>query len=159
MLSSRPRSTPAIQAYTEPGPAAGSGAHRYMALVFAQGSSFTAPEGLNQPGTQLSNFTLSEYISQSKIGKIVALSYILVENTSEGSKTFSSTASVPSASVAAAASSVSASLAGSATGAAKSSGSSSGGSSGAASVLAQGSTLVVAGSFAAAAMLGFLVVV
>ncbi|PWN25258.1 hypothetical protein BDZ90DRAFT_234455 [Jaminaea rosea] len=151
-------STPAIQSYVEPGPAAGSGAHRYMALVFAQGSDFEAPEGLNAPGVQLSNMTLSEYIDESNIGKIVALSYITVEDTSQGEQTFSTTSAVPSASVEAVASHLSQSIAGSPTAAASGS-SGSGGSSGAASFGVKGSTLAVAGSLAAAAMLGFLVVV
>lgn len=75
-------SSAAIQDYTEPGPAAGSGAHRYLALVFDQGDDFKAPEGLDSPGTALSNMTLADYIDESKIGKIVAMSYILVEDVS-----------------------------------------------------------------------------
>ncbi|CAO1620871.1 unnamed protein product [Parajaminaea phylloscopi] len=123
-----------IQTYNAPGPAAGSGTHRYLALVFDEGSNFKAPEGLNAAGTQLSNMTLSEYIDNSKIGKIVAMSFLLVENTSSGEQTFSSTSAVPSASVAAAASSIASSLGvtSSASGAAAS-GSSGSKSSGAAS--------------------------
>lgn len=99
-----------IQTYNAPGPAAGSGAHRYLALVFDETNEFKAPDGLNAPGVALSNMTLSQYIEQSDIGKIVAMTYILVENTSQGEQTFSSTSAVPSASVAAAASSVAVSL-------------------------------------------------
>ncbi|CAO1625893.1 unnamed protein product [Sympodiomycopsis kandeliae] len=106
-------STPAITSYNAPGPAAGSGVHRYLALVFAQGSDFKAPSDLSNPGTPLANMTLSDYIDQSDIGKIVAASYIAVENNQQGSQTFSSTSAVPSATLEAVASSVSQSLNGS----------------------------------------------
>lgn len=95
-----------IQTYTAPGPAAGSGAHRYLALVFDEGDDFEAPESLDSAGTQLSNMTLSEYIDSFNIGKIVAMSFLLVEDTSSGEQTFTNTAAIPSASVAAAVSSV-----------------------------------------------------
>lgn len=148
-------STPAITSYNAPGPAAGSGVHRYLALVFSQGSSFTPPQDLSQPGTPLSNMTLSDYVSQSKIGKIVAASYIAVENNQQGSQTFSSTMAVPSATLDALASSVSKSIAGDAPTASASGGSGSGsGSNGAMSVGLSTSGVATLAVMAGSALVG-----
>lgn len=75
-------STPAITSYAEPGPAAGTGAHRYMALVFAQESGFEAPDGFT---TQMgvSTMELADYVDDAdNLGHIVAMTYIMVENVS-----------------------------------------------------------------------------
>lgn len=75
-------STAAITPYAEPGPAAGTGAHRYLALVFAQESGFEAPSGFT---TQMgvSTMDLEDYIDDAEnLGDIVAMTYIMVENVS-----------------------------------------------------------------------------
>lgn len=73
----------AITSYAEPGPAEGSGAHRYIALVFEQGDKFKAPDYLNNPGTGVSNMSIEGYIQKSNIGKIVAMTYFTVEQVSD----------------------------------------------------------------------------
>ncbi|CEH12123.1 hypothetical protein CBOM_00130 [Ceraceosorus bombacis] len=105
-------STPAITEYASPAPAAGSGPHRYFQVVALQPSNFQAPQNLSQPGTALSTMSLTSYISESKLGKIVAASFVLIEdNSAEATASVSSTAAVQSASVQALATSVSKSLA------------------------------------------------
>lgn len=95
-----------ITSYNAPGPAASTGAHRYLALVFEQGDDFEPTSDLNTPGTPLANWTLSQWIENSDVGDIVAMTYITVENTEAGTTSFSSTAAVPSATLEAAASSI-----------------------------------------------------
>ncbi|PWN42325.1 hypothetical protein IE81DRAFT_138465 [Ceraceosorus guamensis] len=105
-------STPAITEYASPAPAAGSGPHRYFQVVALQPSNFQAPQNLSQPGTALSTMSLASYISESNLGKIVAASFVLIEdNSAEVTASVSSTAAVQSASVQALATSVSKSLA------------------------------------------------
>lgn len=76
-------STPAITDYAEPGPAAGTGAHRYIALVFSQDDDFTAPDGFTgQLGVE--TMSLDDYIENAdNLGDIVAANYIYVENVSD----------------------------------------------------------------------------
>lgn len=110
-----------ITAYGGPFPAEGSGAHRYMLLVLAQPSTFTAPAtpAANSP---IEKFDFEAYVKSAGLGNIVAGSYITVE---QGTSTVSAesteavntaTLSVPS--TAAASGSATGSRSGSATGSA-----------------------------------------
>ncbi|CAE6420772.1 unnamed protein product [Rhizoctonia solani] len=67
-----------ITAYGGPFPAEGSGAHRYMLLVLAQPSSFSAPAtpAANSP---IEKFDFEAYVKSAGLGNIVAGSYITVE--------------------------------------------------------------------------------
>ncbi|KAK0549376.1 hypothetical protein OC845_003178 [Tilletia horrida] len=82
-----------VENYMGPAPPAGSGPHRYMTLIVAQPSGFSAPANLSQPNTPLiTNWTLSQYLSQANLGPIVAASYFIVQN---GKTTASSVTTVP----------------------------------------------------------------
>ncbi|CAE6441569.1 unnamed protein product [Rhizoctonia solani] len=67
-----------ITAYGGPFPAEGSGAHRYMLLVLAQPSSFSAPAApaANSP---IEKFDFEAYVKSAGLGNIVAGTYITVE--------------------------------------------------------------------------------
>jgi hypothetical protein len=69
--------------YAGPGPAAGSGAHRYCVLVYAQPASFASPADI-QDGIQV--IQLGDYVKSSGLGDIVAGTYITVE---DGTASFS----------------------------------------------------------------------
>ncbi|ODO01793.1 nuclear protein [Cryptococcus wingfieldii CBS 7118] len=69
-----------ITDYAGPGPDAGSGAHRYVIIIYEQPSDFTAPDDLSTPGTALGQFSLSDYVSSSNLGSIVTANYFQVEN-------------------------------------------------------------------------------
>jgi hypothetical protein len=71
-------SATAITAYAGPGPAAGSGAHRYTIILYEQPSTFTAPEGFQQP-IGVTPMDLNAYITNSKLGPLVAATYFRVE--------------------------------------------------------------------------------
>ncbi|CUA68128.1 hypothetical protein RSOLAG22IIIB_03367 [Rhizoctonia solani] len=77
-----------ITAYGGPFPAEGSGAHRYMLLVLAQPSSFSAPAtpAANSP---IEKFDFESYVKSAGLGNIVAGSYITVE---QGTSTVSAEA-------------------------------------------------------------------
>jgi hypothetical protein len=100
----------AITAYAGPGPAAGSGAHRYIIALFQQPEDFAAPEGFQQP-TGVEAMDFKAYIENANLGPLVAANYIIVE---EGTASASavSTASVNSATLAAGAGSSGASSSG-----------------------------------------------
>lgn len=66
--------------YAGPGPAEGSGPHRYTILVYIQPSTFQAPANLSQAGTPLSTMLLNEYVTESGLGDLVAANYFQVEN-------------------------------------------------------------------------------
>ncbi|KAK7043719.1 hypothetical protein VNI00_008331 [Paramarasmius palmivorus] len=68
----------AITAYAGPGPAEGSGPHRYVFLLYTQPSDFTAPEGFTEP-IGVTRFNLDQYAENGKLGAIVAGNYITVE--------------------------------------------------------------------------------
>lgn len=87
--------TAAITNYAGPGPAAGSGAHRYVLLLIEQPSTFSAPADLSEPNTPLGTFSISKYISSSGLGNVVAASYFNVEN-GEASSSVSATSAVVS---------------------------------------------------------------
>lgn len=69
-----------ITQYTGPGPAAGSGPHRYVFLLYAQPSSFQAPFNLSTADTPLGTFFINSYVSESGLGDLVAANYMQVEN-------------------------------------------------------------------------------
>ncbi|KAF8061456.1 phosphatidylethanolamine-binding protein [Lyophyllum atratum] len=72
-------SATAITAYAGPGPAAGSGPHRYVVIIYTQPESFKAPPALSQPvGVAL--FDLNAYAKDSGLGPIVAANYVTVED-------------------------------------------------------------------------------
>lgn len=77
-----------------------------MQLVFEQFANFTQPQGYQQGGLTVGNMSLSDYYTQSNLGKLVAANYIIVE-VGTSTVSASSTAAVPSASVAAYVSSMS----------------------------------------------------
>jgi hypothetical protein len=72
-------SATSITAYAGPGPAAGSGPHRYVVIIYAQPESFKAPPDLSQPiGVTL--FDVNAYAKDSGLGPIIAANYITVED-------------------------------------------------------------------------------
>ncbi|GFZ43739.1 hypothetical protein JCM24511_01459 [Saitozyma sp. JCM 24511] len=70
----------AITNYAGPGPAAGSGSHRYVVLLYSQPSSFAAPANLSTANTPLGTFFLEEYVNSTGLGAVVAANYFQVEN-------------------------------------------------------------------------------
>lgn len=102
-----------ITAYAGPGPAAGSGAHRYIVALYQQPANFAAPEGFQEPtGVEPMNF--KAYVENANL-ELVAANYIIVE---EGTATASavSTEAVNSATLGGAAGSSGSSGAGRPTG-------------------------------------------
>ncbi|KDN40251.1 hypothetical protein K437DRAFT_191062 [Tilletiaria anomala UBC 951] len=70
--------TSPVQAWTAPNVTDGSGPHRFVQLVVAQGSDFTP-----LPAAQLAsggNFSLADYVARTRLGKVVAANYFVVEN-------------------------------------------------------------------------------
>ncbi|CAE6426939.1 unnamed protein product [Rhizoctonia solani] len=104
----------AITPYGGPFPAEGSGAHRYMILVLAQPSSFSAPAS-PPAGSPIEKFDFEAYVKSAGLGNIVAGTYITVE---QGTATVSveSTSAVDTATLSAPSSAASGSATGSATG-------------------------------------------
>ncbi|KAH9483787.1 26 kDa secreted antigen [Psilocybe cubensis] len=76
----------AITAYAGPGPAAGSGPHRYVVLLYAQPSTFAAPAAFANPGLGVSKMDFNAYVKDSGLGPLVGGTYITVE---EGTATVS----------------------------------------------------------------------
>jgi len=77
-----------ITTYAGPFPAAGSGPHRYVVLLYAQPSTFTPPTALSKPNMGVSTFNFTGYVKDSGLGPLVAATYFTVE---EGT----TTASIP----------------------------------------------------------------
>jgi len=72
-------SATAITAYAGPGPAVGSGPHRYTIILYTQPTGFTPPADLSQPiGVTL--FDVNAYAKNSGLGPIVAATYFTVED-------------------------------------------------------------------------------
>ncbi|CAE7091867.1 unnamed protein product [Rhizoctonia solani] len=105
-----------ITAYGGPFPAEGSGAHRYMLLVLAQPSTFTAP-ATPAAGSPIEKFDFDAYVKSAGLGNIVAGSYITVE---QGTSTVSAeaTSAVDTATLSVPSSAASGSATGSRTGSA-----------------------------------------
>ncbi|KAJ6513846.1 phosphatidylethanolamine-binding protein [Mycena vitilis] len=68
-----------ITAYAGPGPASGSGPHRYVVLLYAQPSQFAPPANLSAPVDGVHKFDLNGYVKDSGLGDIVAANYFTVE--------------------------------------------------------------------------------
>ncbi|KJA27255.1 hypothetical protein HYPSUDRAFT_198521 [Hypholoma sublateritium FD-334 SS-4] len=85
----------AITEYAGPAPAAGSGPHRYVVLVYSQPSTFKAPTAFSQANMGVSTFDFNAYVTDSGLGALVAGTYFTVE---EGTATasISSTSAVVS---------------------------------------------------------------
>jgi phosphatidylethanolamine-binding protein len=75
----------AITPYAGPGPAAGSGPHRYVVVLYVQPSTFTTPAAFSKP-LGVSRMDFNAYVKDSGLGPLVAASYIDVE---EGTATIS----------------------------------------------------------------------
>ncbi|KAJ9096482.1 hypothetical protein QFC20_006425 [Naganishia adeliensis] len=140
--------TAPITNYAGPGPAEGSGAHRYVLLLIEQPSTFTAPADLSEPNTPLGTFNFQNYLTSTGLGPIVAANYITVEN-GVATVSVASTSAVQSSTlaVAAAATSASSSMASSS----KASSAMSGSSSMAASSVAASATSAASGASALSA--------
>ncbi|KAF6764889.1 phosphatidylethanolamine-binding protein [Ephemerocybe angulata] len=75
----------AITPYAGPWPAAGSGPHRYVVVLYEQPTEFTAPEGFT--GTlPVGVYDFKDYAEKAKLGNLVAANFIEVE---EGTATVS----------------------------------------------------------------------
>ncbi|KAF9476608.1 PEBP-like protein [Pholiota conissans] len=85
----------AITSYAGPWPAAGSGPHRYVVLLYSQPSTFKAPTAFSQPNMGVTPFDFNGYVKDSGLGALVAGTYFDVE---EGTATasISSTSAVVS---------------------------------------------------------------
>jgi len=68
-----------ITAYAGPGPASGSGPHRYVVLLYQQPSTFKAPSDLSTTVEGVHKFDLSSYVKDSGLGEIIAANYFTVE--------------------------------------------------------------------------------
>ncbi|KAJ9110624.1 hypothetical protein QFC19_001453 [Naganishia cerealis] len=135
--------TDPITNYAGPGPAEGSGPHRYVLLFISQPSTFTAPNYLSQPNTPLGTFNFQNYLTSTGLGPIVAANYITVEN-GVATVTISSTSAVQSSTLVAAAAST--------TGSASSSAASSMGSASASKASSASRAASSAGSAASSAV-------
>jgi len=69
----------AVTEYAGPAPASGSGPHRYVILLLSQPSNFSPPANLSSANVGVSVFELTDYISTSNLGPIVAGMYFDVE--------------------------------------------------------------------------------
>jgi hypothetical protein len=91
-----------ITRYAGPAPASGSGPHRYVVMLYAQPSTFTAPAAYSQPNIGVSTFDFNGYVKDSGLGPLVAANYFTVEvgtatvSVSATSAVVSSTLAVPS---------------------------------------------------------------
>ncbi|KZT42102.1 PEBP-like protein, partial [Sistotremastrum suecicum HHB10207 ss-3] len=68
-----------ITDYASPFPAAGSGSHRYVILLYSQPASFTPPANLSTPGVPVSAYDFNSYVQTTGLGPLVAGNYIQVE--------------------------------------------------------------------------------
>lgn len=98
-LNASTESATTVTNYAGPGPAAGSGAHRYVVLLYTQPSTFSAPDGLKDPGAPVEKFVFSDYVKNSGLGPLVAATYFTVEE-GTATVTVSSTAAVVSSTLA-----------------------------------------------------------
>ncbi|KAF8876516.1 phosphatidylethanolamine-binding protein [Gymnopilus junonius] len=68
-----------ITRYAGPAPAAGSGPHRYVVLLYAQPSTFKAPPAYSQSNIGVSTFDFNAYVQESGLGALIAGNYFTVE--------------------------------------------------------------------------------
>ncbi|KAI5900023.1 PEBP-like protein [Schizophyllum commune H4-8] len=92
-----------ITDYAGPGPAEGSGAHRYVVLVYSQPEDFSPPQELSQPGAAVEKYDFKSYVSDSKLGDLLAANYFTVE-AGTSTVTVSETSAVESSTLSAASS-------------------------------------------------------
>ena len=88
-----------ITSYTGPGPAEGSGPHRYQFLLLKQPQDFQAPEGLDSENTPLGKMNIADYIDSTD-AEIVAATFFIVE-VGESTVSVKPTSTVNTASVSA----------------------------------------------------------
>lgn len=91
----------------------GSGPHRMVQLVFAQGPDFAPVANYtNTTGQAAANMSLTDYVKRSNLGKIVAANYFIVQNGTDVNPDIKvqATQAVPAESVQAKATSISASI-------------------------------------------------
>ncbi|BEI81383.1 hypothetical protein CcaverHIS002_0205430 [Cutaneotrichosporon cavernicola] len=69
-----------ITEYAGPNPPPNVGPHRYVLGLFQQPADFAAPTAYSQKNTPVGTFNLAEYITQSKLGPLVAANYFTVAN-------------------------------------------------------------------------------
>ncbi|KAF8633743.1 hypothetical protein AX17_004399 [Amanita inopinata Kibby_2008] len=89
-----------ITAYAGPWPAAGSGPHRYVVLLYEQPPNFKPPADLSQPVAGVSVFDLNGYAKASGLGPIIAGTYMTVEE-GQATVTVPATSAVVSSTLAA----------------------------------------------------------
>ncbi|WWC97266.1 hypothetical protein V866_004145 [Kwoniella sp. B9012] len=92
-----------ITDYAGPGPLEGTGSHRYVIALYEQGDDFAAPSNLSTAGVALGTWFLKSYVSESKLGDLLAANYFQVEN-GQATSTAESTTPVDSATLSQAAS-------------------------------------------------------
>ncbi|BEJ13955.1 hypothetical protein CspHIS471_0311290 [Cutaneotrichosporon sp. HIS471] len=68
-----------IRSYAGPGPAAGSGAHRYVLLMYREPAQFKAPEGFSATINDVIPFKAGDYAKAAGL-ELVAANYFTVEN-------------------------------------------------------------------------------
>lgn len=87
-----------ITEYAGPAPPAGSGPHRYAFLLVQQNQDFAAPQAYSQKNTPVGAFDYKKYITDAKLGQIVAANYFTVEE-GTATATLSQTQAVDTASI------------------------------------------------------------
>jgi phosphatidylethanolamine-binding protein len=75
-----------ITEYAGPAPPAGSGPHRYIIVIYAQGDNFTPPQDLSGPVPGVERFSFPDYVQNTNLGPLVAGIYYRAE---EGTATVS----------------------------------------------------------------------
>ncbi|KAL0578452.1 hypothetical protein V5O48_003552 [Marasmius crinis-equi] len=140
-------SATAITSYAGPGPAEGSGPHRYTIILYQQPADFVQPADFREP-MGVTAMSLSTYVSDSKLGAVVAANYFTVE-VGTSTVSVSSTSAVESSTLSAASATSNGSNGGSSSTGAAGSQSTGSGSNGAVSlnVGAAGSVLALLTTF------------
>jgi len=87
--------TNSVVVYAPPSPPAGSGPHRYITLVYAQPSNFTAPATPAYNATGAPRFNLTTYRREAGFGPAIAGTYFTVED-GTATVTYASTVAVDS---------------------------------------------------------------
>ncbi|KAJ6546425.1 phosphatidylethanolamine-binding protein [Mycena vulgaris] len=105
-----------ITAYAGPGPASGSGPHRYVVLLYEQPSTFTAPADLSTLVDGVHKFDLTAYVKNSGMGTLIAANYFTVEVGTDSTSLPATSSVVTSTLASAAASGASSKPSGSASG-------------------------------------------